>query len=111
VVPRDLCERPGDRRSDQRRDRSTLRERAHGTPSAGGPDPGQPSPQHERAPAALIGDERDPLLFCFDPAREAIFLVAGDKNGNWDRWYQQAVPLAGERFTEHLIALKEQERR
>ncbi|MGH3433409.1 MAG: type II toxin-antitoxin system RelE/ParE family toxin [Thermocrispum sp.] len=50
------------------------------------------------------------MLFAFDPAREAIFLVAGDKAGAWQRWYREAIPLADERFTEHLIALKEQER-
>ncbi|WP_106396441.1 type II toxin-antitoxin system RelE/ParE family toxin [Actinocorallia populi] len=49
------------------------------------------------------------MLFCFDPAREAIFLVAGDKAGNWNRWYREAIPLADERFTEHLITLKEEE--
>lgn len=47
------------------------------------------------------------MLFAFDPAREAIFLVAGDKAGNWKRWYRQAIPLADERFAEHLIAMKE----
>lgn len=50
------------------------------------------------------------MLFAFDPAREATFLVAGDKAGNWQRWYRQAIPLADERLTEHLIALKEKER-
>ncbi len=49
------------------------------------------------------------MLFCFDPAREAIFLVAGDKAGNWNRWYREAIPLADERFTEHLITLKKEE--
>lgn len=48
------------------------------------------------------------MLFCFDPARGAIFLVAGDKAGNWERWYREAIPLADERLTEHLIALKEE---
>ncbi|MBT2228196.1 type II toxin-antitoxin system RelE/ParE family toxin [Nonomuraea sp. NEAU-A123] len=51
------------------------------------------------------------MIFAFDPAREAIFLVAGDKAGNWESWYDEAIPLADERFTEHLIALKEQEGR
>jgi hypothetical protein len=32
--------------------------------------------------------------------------VAGDKAGNWEGWYRQAIPLADERFEEHLIALK-----
>ncbi|HET9257477.1 MAG TPA: type II toxin-antitoxin system RelE/ParE family toxin [Pseudonocardiaceae bacterium] len=43
------------------------------------------------------------MLFAFDPARQAIFLIAGDKAGNWQRWYTQAIRLADERFTEHLI--------
>ena len=47
------------------------------------------------------------MLFAFDPAREAIILVAGDKSGRWESWYRTAIPLADERFTEHLIALKE----
>jgi hypothetical protein len=48
------------------------------------------------------------IIFAFDPAREAIFLVAGDKAGNWEGWYREAIPLADERFDEHLIALKEE---
>ncbi|MFD8527167.1 type II toxin-antitoxin system RelE/ParE family toxin [Streptosporangium canum] len=50
------------------------------------------------------------IIFAFDPAREAIFLVAGDKAGNWEGWYRKAIPLADERFDEHLIALKEKGR-
>lgn len=47
------------------------------------------------------------LIFAFDPAREAVFLVAGDKAGRWKVWYQNAIPLADERFEEHLTRLKE----
>ncbi|MEV6526589.1 type II toxin-antitoxin system RelE/ParE family toxin [Longispora sp. NPDC051575] len=47
------------------------------------------------------------LIFAFDPAREAVFLVAGDKSGHWQSWYQEAVPLADSRFQEHLTRLKE----
>ncbi|WP_067179555.1 type II toxin-antitoxin system RelE/ParE family toxin [Microtetraspora niveoalba] len=50
------------------------------------------------------------IIFAFDPAREAIFLVAGDKAGNWDGWYRAAIPLADERFEAHLISLKEEGR-
>jgi hypothetical protein len=46
------------------------------------------------------------MLFAFDPRREAIFLVAGDKSGNWDAWYRTAVPLADERFAQHLKELE-----
>jgi hypothetical protein len=47
------------------------------------------------------------MVFAFDPAREAIFLVAGDKSGQWKAWYDKAILVADERFTEHLAALKE----
>lgn len=49
------------------------------------------------------------MLFAFDPRREAIVLVAGDKAGNWDGWYRQAIPLADQRFAEHLTALEAKE--
>jgi hypothetical protein len=49
------------------------------------------------------------LLFAFDPRREAIFLVAGDKAGNWEGWYREAIPLADERFARHLAELEEDE--
>src|SRR5213080_2676961 len=32
------------------------------------------------------------ILFAFDPYRQAILLVAGDKAGNWDEWYRDNVP-------------------
>jgi hypothetical protein len=47
------------------------------------------------------------ILFAFDPRRQAILLVAGDKAGNWRKWYTTAVPLADERYTEHLADLDE----
>jgi hypothetical protein len=47
------------------------------------------------------------MIFAFDPLREAVFLVAGDKSGQWQSWYRAAIPLADERFQEHLISLKE----
>jgi hypothetical protein len=46
------------------------------------------------------------LLFAFDPEREALFLVAGDKAGRWDTWYRQSIPIADDRFDEHLDELK-----
>lgn len=50
------------------------------------------------------------LLFAFDPEREAVFLVAGDKSGRWASWYREAVPLADKRFDQHLEALRTQQR-
>ena len=42
------------------------------------------------------------LLFAFDPARKAIILVAGDKSKVWNKWYEQNIPVADQRFSEHL---------
>ena len=49
------------------------------------------------------------LIFAFDPTREAIFLVAGDKAAQWNAWYRTAIPLADERYEQHLANLQEQD--
>jgi hypothetical protein len=46
------------------------------------------------------------VLFAFDPERRAILLVAGDKAGNWAKWYRVSIPIADDRFTEHLDRLE-----
>jgi hypothetical protein len=46
------------------------------------------------------------ILFAFDPVRRAVLLVAGDKAGEWSRWYQRAVPVAERRFAEHVATLE-----
>ncbi len=46
------------------------------------------------------------ILFAFDPKRKAILLVAGDKAGNWNRWYRRNIPIADDRFEDHLENLK-----
>ncbi|MCW3838728.1 type II toxin-antitoxin system RelE/ParE family toxin [Micromonospora yasonensis] len=38
------------------------------------------------------------ILFAFDPWRSSILLVAGDKSGQWNAWYRDAVPLAEQRY-------------
>jgi hypothetical protein len=48
------------------------------------------------------------MLFVFDPQRRGIVLVAVDKAGNWDRWYKQSIPVAEDRYAEHLRRLKEE---
>lgn len=55
---------------------------------------------------ASVGSTEIRILFAFDPRREAILLVGGDKSGNWEGWYREAIPLADERFTEHLMAME-----
>lgn len=46
------------------------------------------------------------VLFAFDPERKAIFLIAGDKAGQWDKWYRVNIPIADDRFDKHLAKLK-----
>jgi hypothetical protein len=46
------------------------------------------------------------ILFAFDKERQAILLVAGDKAGKWNRWYKQAIPLADDRFDEHVERMR-----
>ena len=45
------------------------------------------------------------ILFIFDPARNAVLLVAGDKSGRWDQWYQwyqDAIPAAEAAYEAYL---------
>ena len=42
------------------------------------------------------------ILFIFDPARNAVLLVAGDKSGRWDQWYRDAIPAAEAAYEAYL---------
>ena len=46
------------------------------------------------------------ILFVFDPVRRDVRLVAGDKSGNWRRWYEAAIPMADDRYDIHLAELE-----
>lgn len=45
------------------------------------------------------------VLFAFDPRRNAILLIGGDKSGQWKQWYQKAIPLADDLYDEHINEL------
>src|ERR1700738_507522 len=48
------------------------------------------------------------VAFAFDPHRQGILLVAGDKSGvSQDRFYKQLIAKADRRFTAHLERLKQ----
>ncbi len=48
------------------------------------------------------------VAFAFDPKRQAILLVAGNKAGlSEKRFYKQLIKKADERFDDHLKRLKE----
>jgi hypothetical protein len=43
------------------------------------------------------------LLFVFDSARQAVFLVGGDKAGNWSRWYAEAIREAERAYERYAV--------
>ncbi|WP_239382046.1 MULTISPECIES: type II toxin-antitoxin system RelE/ParE family toxin [unclassified Frankia] len=51
------------------------------------------------------------ILFAFDPVRRAVLLVAGDKSGNWQRWYETAISAADERYDLHLAEIERRDYR
>jgi len=47
------------------------------------------------------------VAFAFDPKRNAVLLIAGDKSGGGEkRFYRQLIAMADERFDEHLSRTK-----
>lgn len=78
-----------------------------------GPDLGRPvvdriqSSRHQTMKelrAAKDGAIR--VLFSFDPRRQAILLLGGDKSGEWNKWYEWAVPFADDLYDEYLEELR-----
>jgi hypothetical protein len=47
------------------------------------------------------------ILFAFDPEQQAILLLGGNKEGEWDRWYDEQVPEADELFDRHVAKIRE----
>jgi hypothetical protein len=47
-------------------------------------------------------------LFAFDPLRQAIVLIGGDKRDDWTGWYERNVPLADDLLEAHLATLEQQ---
>jgi hypothetical protein len=48
------------------------------------------------------------VLFMFDPRRQAILLLGGDKSGEWNAWYAWAVPLADDLYDTYLAELRDE---
>jgi hypothetical protein len=49
------------------------------------------------------------ILFIFDEKRQAVLLVAGDKEGNWAGWYDEAIPLAEDRYKRYQAEAEAEE--
>ena len=48
------------------------------------------------------------VLFMFDPRRQAILLLGGDKSGLWNEWYEWAVPAADDLYDKYIEELHEE---
>lgn len=48
------------------------------------------------------------VLFIFDPKRNAVLLIGGDKTGD-DRWYEEYVPKAERIYADYLEETKRRE--
>lgn len=48
------------------------------------------------------------VLFAFDPRRQAILLIGGDKSGQWSEWYERAVPVADDLYDVYLEELRKE---
>ena len=46
------------------------------------------------------------VLYAFDPERNAVLPIGGDKTGN-EQWHETSVPLADRLYERHLIELEE----
>jgi hypothetical protein len=53
-----------------------------------------------RPPSA--GGSEIRILFAFDPWRSAVLLMAGDKSGQWKRWYKTSIPEAEDAYEAYL---------
>lgn len=47
------------------------------------------------------------ILFAFDPKRQAILLVGGNKSSD-NRWYKENLPIAERRYEKYLETLEEE---
>jgi len=48
------------------------------------------------------------VLFIFDPRREAILLLGGNKSGQWEKWYETAIPEAEKLYEIYLQELDDE---
>lgn len=44
------------------------------------------------------------ILCTFGPERQLVLLYAGDKQGEWNRWYRGAIPEAARLYREYLAS-------
>ena len=48
------------------------------------------------------------VLFSFDPRRQAVLLLGGDKTGEWNVRYERSIPMADDLYDEYLAELQQE---
>ena len=48
------------------------------------------------------------VLFMFDPRRQAVLLLGGDKTGEWNVRYERSIPMADDLYDEYLAELQQE---
>lgn len=73
---------------------------------------GSKLPNMKELRPASTGSSEVRILFVFDPIRQAVMLLAGDKSKGkrerqkWSGWYRTAIPEAERIYKEHLRTLE-----
>lgn len=60
--------------------------------------------RHANMRELLAGTLR--ILFSFDPNRDIILLIGGNKANRWQVWYDEVIPIADDLLDEHLARIK-----
>ncbi len=50
-----------------------------------------------------VGRSELRVLFVFDHERRAIMLIAGDKSGQWQKWYRTSIRKADALYDAHVL--------
>jgi hypothetical protein len=53
--------------------------------------------------------DRPYRVLAFDPRRNAVLLIGGDKTGN-DGWYEEMIPIVDRLFDEHLASVEKEQK-
>lgn len=62
--------------------------------------------RHQNMKELRVGTIR--VLFCFDPRRTAILLIAADKRDRWQAFYAEMLPRADDLYDEHIQTLRDE---
>ena len=65
--------------------------------------------RHSKMRELRIQSQGNPIriFYCFDPKRDAILLIGGDKTGD-KRFYERMIPIADQLYDIYLIEIKKE---